>query len=61
MNSIVKTFMKRDGMSETEAKREYQLLREDVIQAAEDGYYMEAEDYLLDAGFDLDDMIDLLI
>ena len=61
MNSIVKTFMKRDGMSESEAKREYELLREDVIQAAEDGYYMEAEDYLLDAGFDLDDMIDLLI
>lgn len=61
MNNIVKTFMKRDGMSESEAKREYELLREDVIQAAEDGYYMEAEDYLLDAGFDLDDMIDLLI
>lgn len=61
MNNIVKTFMKRDGMSESEANREYELLREDVIQAAEDGYYMEAEDYLLDAGFDLDDMIDLLI
>jgi len=61
MNNIVKTFMRRDGMSENDAKREYELLREDVIQAAEDGYYMEAEDYLLDAGFDLDDMIDLLI
>lgn len=61
MNNMVKTFMRRDGMSEAEAKREYQLLREDVIQAAEDGYYMEAEDILLDAGFDLDDMIDLLI
>ena len=61
MNKMVETFMRRDGLTEEEAKREYQLLREDVIQAAEDGYYMEAEDYLLDAGFDLDYMIDLLI
>ena len=61
MNQIVKTFMERDGLTESEAKREYQLLREDVLQAAEDGYYMEAEDYLLDAGFDLDYMIDLII
>ena len=61
MNSIVKTFMERDGMTEKEARREYELLREDVIQSAEDGYYMEAEDMLLDAGFDLDYMVDLLI
>jgi len=61
MNHIVKTFMERDGMTESEAKREYELLREDVIQSAEDGYYMEAEDMLLDAGFDLDYMVDLLI
>ena len=53
--------MERDGFTETEAKREYMLLREDVIQAAEDGFYEEAEDILLGAGFDLDDMIDLLI
>ena len=61
MNNVVKTFMERDGFTETEAKREYMLLREDVIQAAEDGFYEEAEDILLGAGFDLDDMIDLLI
>ena len=61
MNNVVKTFMNRDGFTEAEAKREYMLLREDVLQAAEDGCYMEAEDILLDAGFDLDDMIDLLI
>ena len=59
MNAVVKTFMERDGLSETEAKREFQLLREDVLQAAEDGCFMEAEDIMLDAGFDLDYIIDL--
>lgn len=61
MNKMVETFMRRDGLTEEEAKREFQLLREDVLQAAEDGYFMEAEDYIYEAGFDLDDMIDLLI
>ena len=61
MNAVVKTFMTRDGLTESEARREYELLREDIIQSAEDGYYEEAEDMLLGAGFDLDYMIDMLI
>ena len=60
MNKMVKVFMERDGMTESEAKREYMLLREDVLQAAEDGYYEEAEDIMLGAGFEMD-FIDCLI
>lgn len=61
MNRVEKIFMDRDGCTPGEAKREYELLREDIIQAAEDGYYEDAEDMLLCAGFDLDYMIDMLI
>ena len=60
MNKMVKTFMERDGLTEAEAKREYELLREDVLQAAEDGFFEDAEDMMLCAGFELD-FIDCLI
>lgn len=61
MNKMVKTFMERDGLTEAEAKREYELLREDVLQAAEDGMFEEAEDIMLSSGFELDYLVDLLI
>ena len=61
MNKVVETFMRRDGMTESEAKREYMLLREDVLQAAEDGMFEEAEDIMLCSGFELDYIADLLI
>jgi len=60
MNKMVKTFMERDGLTEAEAKREYELLREDVLQAAEDGFFEDAEDMMLCAGFEMD-FIDCLI
>ena len=60
MNKMVKTFMERDGLTEAEAKREYELLREDVLQAAEDGLFEDAEDMMLCAGFEMD-FIDCLI
>ena len=61
MNRLVEVMMRRDGLTESEAKREYQLLREDVLQAAEDGCYEEAEDIMLSSGFELDYIADLLI
>lgn len=61
MNRMVKIFMERDGMTEAEARRSYELLREDVIQAAEDGDYEEAEDIMLGAGFEMDYLVDILI
>lgn len=61
MNKMVETFMRRDGLTESEAKREYELLREDVLQAAEDGMFEEAEDIMLSSGFELDYIADLLI
>ena len=60
MNKMVKTFMERDGLTEAEAKREFMLLREDVLQAAEDGFFEDAEDMMLCAGFEMD-FIDCLI
>lgn len=61
MNKMVEVMMRRDGLTESEAKREYQLLREDVLQAAEDGMFEEAEDIMLSSGFELDYLVDLLI
>ena len=61
MNRMVKILMERDGMSESEAKREYELLREDVLQAAEDGLFEDAEDMMLSAGFEMDYVADLFI
>lgn len=61
MNRVEKIFMDRDGCTPSEAKREYELLREDVLQAAEDGMFDEAEDIMLGAGFELDYLVDLLI
>jgi hypothetical protein len=61
MNRVEKIFMDRDGCTPGEAKREYELLREDILQAAEDGYFEDAEDMLLSSGLDLDYMIDMLI
>ena len=61
MNRVEKIFMDRDGCTPDEAKREYELLREDVLQAAEDGMFDEAEDIMLGAGFELDYLVDILI
>lgn len=61
MNKMVEVMMRRDGLTESEAKREYELLREDVLQAAEDGMFDEAEDIMLSSGFELDYLVDLLI
>ena len=61
MNKMVEVMMRRDGLTESEARREYELLREDVLQAAEDGEFFEAEDIMLGAGFEMDYIADLLI
>ena len=61
MNRVEKIFMDRDGCTSGEAKREYELLREDILQAAEDGCFEDAEDMLLSSGLDLDYMVDMLI
>lgn len=60
MNRMVKILMKRDGLTKAEAEREVEMLRGDVILAAEDGCYEEAEDILLAAGFEPDYLDDLL-
>ena len=60
-NSVVDVFMKRDGLTKSEAERSYQLLREDVLQAVEDDDFDEAEDIMLSSGFEMDYVMDLLI
>ena len=60
MNRVVKILMERDGLTREEAEREAEILTGDIILAAEDGCYEEAEDILLDAGFELDYLDDLL-
>ena len=59
MNRMVREMMNR-GMTEEEAKREFEMIREEVFDAAEDGDFYEAEEIILSSGFDLD-FIDYLI
>ena len=56
---MVREMMNR-GMTEEEAKREFEMIREEVFDAAEDGDFYEAEEIILSSGFDLD-FIDYLI
>ena len=62
MNDTEKVFMNRDGLTATEAKEEFNGLREDVLTAIEDGAgYDNVEDMLLDYGLEMDYIMDMLI
>ena len=61
MNRVVKILMERDGYTETEAKKAVEMLTESIIEAAEDGCYEEAEEYLMDYGLEPDYLDDLLL
>lgn len=62
MNDTEKVFMNRDGLTENEAKEEFNGLREDVLNAIEDGAgYDDVEDMLLDYGLEMDYIMDMLI
>lgn len=53
--------MERDGLSREEAERQLSILSNDVLSAAEEGQFFEAEDIMLDYGFEPDYIADLLI
>ncbi len=60
MNKIIEIYMKRDGMSTQEAVEAYKELRQAVYEAIENGEYDEAEEIMLDEGFEMDYAFDIV-
>lgn len=61
MNRIVRILMKRDGMTENDARSLYEEVREEIFDAVSCGDYELAEDILAaDLGLEIDYIIDIL-
>lgn len=61
MPSVIRIFMKRDGMTKEEAIAYYKELREEIMQAIEDGDgYNAVEDILLGEGLEMDYIMDFI-
>ena len=61
MNKVVKTLMERDGLTEAEAKKEWEQVRTEIYSAAEDGDYDEVEDIMYSMlGLEMDYIFDVL-
>lgn len=62
MSEIEKVLMRRDGMTEREAKKYFREVREEVLSAIDEGDYDLAEDIMSgDLGLEMDYIVDLLI
>ena len=61
MDKIVKILMKRDGMTEKEAKELYQHTKSEVLDAMGEGDYNLVEDILYcDLGLEMDYIFDMM-
>ena len=61
MPSVIRVFMKRDGMTKEEAITYYKELREEIMQAIEDGDgYNAVEDILLGESLEMDYIMDFI-
>lgn len=61
MSELIRTLMKRDGVTKDEAKRMVDGVREEILEAVYDGDYSEAEEIMLsELGLEMDYIYDIL-
>ena len=61
MNRVVEILMKRDNMTEQEAKNAIEQVRAEIYLAVEDGCYDEAEDIMYSLlGLEMDYLLDII-
>ena len=60
MNEVIKVLMNRDGLTYEDAKEEYELVRDDILESIADGC-CEIEDILLNnLGLEMDYIFDFI-
>jgi hypothetical protein len=59
-NKVIEILMKRDGMTLKEAKLLYNEIRKEVYECLDIGDYCAVEEILLDHGFEMDYIVDIL-
>lgn len=61
MPSVIRIFMKRDGMTKEEAVAYYKELRNEIMEAINNGGgYSDVEDILLGEGLEMDYIMDFI-
>ena len=60
MNEVIKILMNRDGLTYEEAREEYEITQEEILESVADGY-CDVEDILLNnLGLEMDYIFDFI-